>query len=70
MISLLYCGNGKMFDGILISLLSIAKTASEPLDVSILTMDLSGINPLLRLLQKNRAALWNRFSKKKSRAAA
>lgn len=65
MISLLYCGNDKMFDGILISLLSIAKTASEPLDVSILTMDLSGINPLFTPLTEEQGCFMESLLKEK-----
>ena len=41
MISLLYAGNEKVFDGILISTLSAARHASRPLSVTLLTMDLS-----------------------------
>ena len=44
MISLLYSGNAKVFKGLLISLVSVAKNTCEALDVHILTMDLSDIN--------------------------
>jgi len=43
MINLMYCGNEKMFDGILISLLSIEKHTKEPLNVYLMTMDLEDI---------------------------
>jgi len=43
MISLLYSGNDKVFKGLLISLVSIAENTAEPLDVHVLTMDLSDI---------------------------
>ena len=43
MINLLYCGNTAVFDGILISLLSILKNTNEDLMVYIITMDLSEI---------------------------
>ena len=43
MINLMYCGNEKMFDGILISLLSIEKYTKEPLSVYLMTMDLQDI---------------------------
>ncbi|MBQ7172057.1 MAG: glycosyl transferase [Clostridia bacterium] len=64
MISLLYAGNEKVFDGILISALSAARHASRPLSVTLLTMDLTDQNAaftpiteaqrafLLRVLQK------------------
>lgn len=45
MISLLYCGNEKIFKGLLISLVSASEKCSEALDVHILTMDLSEENP-------------------------
>lgn len=45
MIHLLYCGNRRVFDGCYISALSAAIYASEPLTVSILTMDLSDMDP-------------------------
>ena len=44
MINVFYAGNKKVFDMIMISSLSIAKTASEPVCVRIVTMDLSAEN--------------------------
>lgn len=44
MINLLYCGNDKAFDGMIISLLSIIKYNSEPLKVYVLSVDLSNFN--------------------------
>lgn len=44
MIPVMYCGNDKVFDGMLISLLSATKYCKEPLDVFILTMDLQDLN--------------------------
>lgn len=41
MINLLYCGNEKVFDGLLISLLSITKHTTDTLNVYCFTMDLS-----------------------------
>ena len=41
MINLLYCGNKKVFDGLLISLLSITKHTTDALNVYCFTMDLS-----------------------------
>ena len=40
MINLLYCGNAKVFDGLFISLLSIARHTNDKLNVFCLTMDL------------------------------
>ena len=42
---ILYCGNDKVFDGILISLLSIIKYAKNPLDVIVMTVDLQDVKP-------------------------
>ena len=40
MINLMFCGNDKVIDGMIISLLSIVKYCKKPLNVYILTMDL------------------------------
>jgi lipopolysaccharide biosynthesis glycosyltransferase len=45
MINVFYAGNKRIFDMILVSTLSMAKTASEPLCIYIVTMDLSEQNP-------------------------
>lgn len=45
MIHVFYAGNKKVFDMIMISSLSIAKTASEPVCIRIVTMDLREENP-------------------------
>lgn len=45
MISLLYCGNGAMFHGILLSSLSAAMHSTQPPDVHIFTMDLTEKDP-------------------------
>ena len=45
MINVFYAGNKKVFDMIMISALSMAKTASEPISVYVVTMDLSDENP-------------------------
>ena len=44
MINLLYCGHDKVFDGLMISLLSASKNTKEPLRAYVLTMDLSDID--------------------------
>ena len=44
MINLLFTGNDKIFEGLSISLISIIKHCKEPLNVCVLTMDLSDIN--------------------------
>lgn len=44
MINLMFCGNSKVFDGMIISLLSIVKYTNEPLNVFVLTMDLRNVD--------------------------
>lgn len=45
MINLMYSGNYKMFDGMIISLLSIIKYTKQPLNVFVLTGDYVDLNP-------------------------
>ena len=45
MINLLFTGNDKIFDGLSTGLISITKHCKEPLNVTVLTMDLSEMNP-------------------------
>lgn len=56
MINLLYCGNDKVFDGLMISLLSASKNTSDTIRAYVLTMDLSDVNekykPLTELHRK------------------
>ena len=40
----MYCGNNKVFDGLLISLLSMTKYTKNPLKVFVITMDLQELN--------------------------
>ena len=56
MISLLYCGNDKVFRGLLISAISVAAHTTEPLDVHVVTMDLSDCNPAFRPLTEAHCA--------------
>ena len=44
MINLMFCGNDRMFDGLLISLISIAKHTKEDLNVYLMTMNLEEEN--------------------------
>jgi len=45
MIPVMYSGNKKIFDGLLLSVMALAKFSEEELNVYILTMDLSDIDP-------------------------
>lgn len=69
MISLLYCGNDRVFRGLLISLLSVASHTQEALDVHLLTMDLTDKIPRSGRLRKNKAPFWRKFSAKSIRKA-
>lgn len=44
MINVMYCGNSKVFDGLLISLLSMVKNTKEPVHAYVLTMDLTDVD--------------------------
>lgn len=44
MVNILFCGNGKVLDGVNMSLISIVKYCKEPITVYILTMDLTEQN--------------------------
>ena len=44
MINLLYGGNDKVFDGLMISLLSASKNTKDTIRAYVLTMDLSDVN--------------------------
>ncbi len=43
-VPLMYCGNNRAFDGMMISLLSVIKYVKLPLEVFVLTMDLRDMN--------------------------
>ncbi len=45
MIPILYAGNCRMFDGLLISAVSAAVHSTQPLDITLLTMDLREVSP-------------------------
>ena len=48
MINLLFGGNNKVFDGLLLTALSIADNNDSPVNMYILTMDLTDINPIYK----------------------
>lgn len=54
MINLLFTGNDKIFDGLSISLISIIKYCKQPLNVKVLTMDLSEQNPNYKPLREDK----------------
>lgn len=44
--NILYCGDKKVLDGLIISILSLAKQTKEPLNIFVLTMYLKGYEPI------------------------
>ena len=52
MINLLFTGNDKAFAGLTVALISIVKHCTEPLNVKVLTMDLSNLKPNYKPLSK------------------
>lgn len=52
MINLMFCGNDKVLDGMIISLLSIVKYTKVPLNIFILTMNLQDMNENYRAITK------------------
>lgn len=60
MINLMLCGNDRVFDGMIITLLSISKNTKESLNVYIMTMDLTDVDEHFRpITQKHRSIIEN-----------
>lgn len=66
MINLMFCGNNKVLDGMIISLLSITKHTNEILNVYILTMDLRDINEDYKPVSKEDIKVLEKILKKKN----
>lgn len=67
MINLLFCGNDKVFDGLMISLLSASKNTSDTLRVYVLTMDLHDVDEKYQpLTEKHRKFLEDMIKEKNS----
>lgn len=64
MINLMFCGNDKVLDGMIISLLSIVKHCKKELNVFVLTMDLTQINEKYRPITKSQAEVLDKILKK------
>lgn len=64
MINVFYTGNKKVFDMIFISTYSMAKTASQPLQVFVVTMDLSDENPKYIPIEKSQCNFLEKTIKK------
>lgn len=64
MVNVFYAGNRKVFDMIMISALSMSKTASEPLSIYVVTMDLSDENPKYVPISNAQAGFLDKLIKK------
>ena len=63
MINLLFCGNDKVYDGLLISLLSITKHTKDALNVNILTVDLQDIDEKYKPLNEEHKSVLEKIVK-------
>ena len=65
MINILYCGNDKVFDGILTSSLSIFKRTqtTEPIRIYIYTMDVSYLKPAYTKIEDEQVEFLDRVAK-------
>lgn len=67
MINVCYSGNQKVFDGMLISLLSMSQNTKEPISAYILTGDFTSVNPkFIPIKEKERLFLENVIKKANS----
>ena len=66
MINILFGGNYKVFDGILLTVLSAIKHCDVPLNIYILTADLSDFNPEYKPIQKKDIEFLNKIVKQKN----
>ncbi|MBQ8615755.1 MAG: glycosyltransferase family 8 protein, partial [Clostridia bacterium] len=66
MINILFGGNEKVFDGILLCLLSMTKHTNQELNIYILSADVSELNPNFTPLQAKQIEILNQVVKKKN----
>lgn len=66
MINVCYCGNKRIFPGLLLSVMSLAEHTAEPLRVLILSMDLHGQDPAFIPFSKNQMNILNEVLRKKN----
>ena len=64
MINILFAGNYKVFDGILLTIMSMVKHCKEPLNIKILTADLTEHNPEYRPIEEKDIQTLNEIVKK------
>lgn len=66
MIQICYCGNKRIFKGVLLSVMSLIKNTDEPLDILLCTMNLEEVNPLYVPFTEEQRALVDRLLKEKN----
>lgn len=66
MINVLFGGNYKVYDGILLTILSMVKHCNEPLNINILTADLTEHNPEYKPIQEKDIETLNKIVKAKN----
>lgn len=64
MIPIIYCGNDRIFEGVFLSALSVARRTVTPLEIRILTMDDSAANPKYTPITEEHIALLDRALKR------
>lgn len=64
MINLMFCGNDRVIDGMIISLLSIVKYCKKQLNVYVLTMDLTDMNEKYKPINLEHIAILEEIVKK------
>jgi len=69
MINVMLCGNDKVLDGMLITLMSMIKYTKEPVHAYIMTMDLTNLNPAYTALGENHRKLLEKVLKEKNKAS-
>ena len=67
MINILFGGNYKVFDGILLCVMSITKNTKEALNVFILTADVTELNPQYKPIKSEDVLFLNNYLKQKNK---
>ena len=66
MINILFGGNSKVFDGILLCVLSMTKHCNEPLNIYVLTADVTELNTLFTPITEEQIGVVENIIKKKN----
>ena len=64
--NVVYAGNAKIFKGVLLSLMSVVKHTNSKLNVYILTMDLSNMNPVYTPITQEHCEIFRDVIKEKN----